>query len=68
MKQVARVLLYDVVLATVHIGVDAYLIYSYLRDGEEWWAAATISAVCLPGLLGRIFRSVCLYWSCKVSK
>jgi len=51
MKQVVRVLLYDVVLAAVHIGVDAYLIYSYLRDGDEWWAAATISAVCLPGLL-----------------
>merc|ERR1711936_801523 len=51
MKTLARVLLYDVVLATLHIGVDIFLIYSYFHSEDYWWAVATITAVCLPGLL-----------------
>ena len=53
MRTLVRVLLYDVVVATIHIIVDAYLIYSYFDAGDTWWAAATITAVCLPGLLGK---------------
>jgi len=51
MRTLVRVLLYDVVLATIHILVDAWLIYSYVTDGDTWWAVTTITAVCLPGLL-----------------
>lgn len=51
MKTLVRVFLYDVVVATVHILVDAFLIYSYFDSGDTWWAGATITAVCLPGLL-----------------
>jgi len=51
MRTLVRVLLYDVVLATIHILVDAWLIYSYVTAGDTWWAVTTITAVCLPGLL-----------------
>ena len=53
MRTLVRVLLYDVVLAIIHIIIDANLIYSYFNAGDTWWAAATITAVCLPGLLGK---------------
>lgn len=56
MRILTRVLLYDVVLAMVYIMVDGYLIYSYFNTGDSWWAAATITAVCLPGLLGELIR------------
>jgi len=51
MRTLAKVLLYDVVVALVHIMLDGYLIYSYFHSGDNWWAGATITAVCLPGLL-----------------
>ena len=53
MRTLVRVLLYDVVVATIHIIVDANLIYSYFEAGDTCWAAATITAVCLPRLLGK---------------
>lgn len=51
MRTVARVLLYDVLLALVYISFDVYLVYFYLSNGHKWWAAATITAVALPGAL-----------------
>ena len=35
----------------VYISFDVYLIYFYLTNGHKWWAAATVTAVTLPGLL-----------------
>jgi len=51
-----HVLIYDIGLGVVHIGVDILLVYHYLHkdngDGSDnGWAAATISAIFLPGLL-----------------
>jgi len=51
MKTIARVLVYDVLLALIYIACDAYLIYFYLSEGHKWWAMATIAAVLLPGLI-----------------
>ena len=56
MKSLVRVLLYDVLVAMVHIGVDGFLIYSYLNEGNTWWGVTTITAVCLPGVLGEKSR------------
>ena len=55
MRTVTRVILYDVLLALVYITFDAYLIYFYLSNGHKWWAAATVTAVILPGALGESY-------------
>ena len=54
MRLLVEVLFLDVLLATVHIGSDIYLIYSYFDSDDPWWGGITIFAVFLPGLLGNI--------------
>ena len=54
MRLLVEVLFLDVLLATVHIGSDIYLIYSYFDSDDPWWGGITIFAVLLPGLLGNI--------------
>jgi len=51
-----HVLIYDIGLGAVHIGIDILLVYHYLHkdngDGSDnGWAAATLTAIFLPGLL-----------------
>jgi len=51
MRTIARVLLYDVLLALVYIASDAFLAYFYFSNGHKWWGALTVGAVALPGTL-----------------
>jgi len=51
MRTVTRVILYDVILGLIYISFDISLIYFYLSNGHTWWAAATVTAVALPGML-----------------
>ena len=53
MRTIARVLLYDVLLALVYIASDAFLAYFYFSHGHKWWGALTVGAVALPGTLGQ---------------
>ena len=53
MRTIARVLLYDVLLALVYIASDAFLAYFYFSNGHKWWGALTVGAVALPGTLGQ---------------
>ena len=53
MRTIARVLLYDVLLALVYVASDAFLAYFYFSNGHEWWGALTVGAVALPGTLGQ---------------
>ena len=53
MRTLARVLLYDVLLALVYIASDAFLAYFYFSHGHKWWGALTVGAVALPGTLGQ---------------
>ena len=54
MRITSRVILYDVILGIIYILADVYLVYFYLSNGHKWWAAATITAIALPGTLGKI--------------
>ena len=65
MRPIVRLLLFDVVLATVHLASDLFLVYSYffLTD-DPWWGAVTIVAICLPGLLGEFSPLVTSYTGC----
>ena len=49
MRTLARVLLYDVLLALVYVASDAFLAYFYFSHGHKWWGALTVGAVALPG-------------------
>ena len=53
MRTLARVLLYDVLLALVYVASDAFLAYFYFSHGHKWWGALTVGAVALPGTLGQ---------------
>ena len=53
MRTLARVLLYDVLLALVYVASDAFLAYFYFSNGHKWWGALTVGAVALPGTLGQ---------------
>ena len=60
MRPILRLLLFDVILATIHLASDIFLVYSYffLTD-DPWWGGVTIVAICLPGLLGNVnFQSI----------
>ena len=49
-----RLLLFDIILATVHLASDLFLVYSYFfLTHDPWWGGVTIVAICLPGLLGK---------------
>ena len=52
MRTIARILLYDVLLALVYIACDAYLAYFYFSQDHFWWGLLTLLAVALPGTLG----------------
>ena len=52
MRTIARVLLYDVLLALVYVAADAFLAYFYFDNGHIWWGALTLGAMALPGFLG----------------
>ena len=53
MRTLARVLLYDVLLALVYVASDAFLAHFYFSHGHKWWGALTVGAVALPGTLGQ---------------
>ena len=55
MRTIARVLLYDVLLALIYVAADAFLAYFYFDNGHIWWGALTLGAMALPGSLGRSF-------------
>jgi len=38
-------------VSSTYILADVYLVYFYLSNGHKWWAAATITAIALPGTL-----------------
>ena len=51
-------IVYDIVLASVHLILDIFLVYSYFHSDDPWWAGVTIIAICLPGLLGSFWKSL----------
>ena len=53
MRTIARVLLYDILLASFYIFIDVYLAYFYFNNGDKWWGALTLGAIALPGTLGK---------------
>lgn len=61
MRTLLRVIFYDILLALVYTGFDAYLIYFYFSNGDKWWGAATVSAVFLPGLLEFLCYTYCYF-------
>ena len=65
MRTIARILLYDVLLALVYIACDAYLAYFYFSQNDFWWGLLTLLAVALPGTLGlqisKLLSYYCLY-------
>ena len=53
MRILLHLIVYDILLATVHLCLDVFLVYSYFTEDDPWWAGVTLTAVCLPGLLGK---------------
>ena len=56
MRILFQLIVYDILLAGVHLGLDIILVYSYFHGDDPWWAGVTITAICLPGLLGNYRR------------
>ena len=53
MRILLELFLSDILLASLHLASDIFLVYSYFQGDDPWWAAITLLAICLPGLLGR---------------
>jgi len=51
MKAVTHAIIYDIILGIIHLAVDTNLVYHYFSTGDTSWAAATLTAIFLPGLL-----------------
>ena len=52
MRILIELFLSDVLLATLHLASDIFLVYSYFHEDDPWWAGITLLAIGLPGLLG----------------
>ena len=52
MRILIELFLSDILLATLHLASDIFLVYSYFHEDDPWWAGITLLAIGLPGLLG----------------
>ena len=53
MRILLELFLSDILLASLHLASDIFLVYSYFQGDDPWWAGITLLAIGLPGLLGR---------------
>ena len=60
MRILIELFISDILLATLHLASDIFLVYSYFHEDDPWWAGITLLAIGLPGLLGRLERSLSL--------
>ena len=54
MRILIELFISDILLATLHLASDIFLVYSYFHEDDPWWAGITLLAIGLPGLLGRL--------------
>ena len=52
MRILIELFISDILLATLHLASDIFLVYSYFHEDDPWWAGITLLAIGLPGLLG----------------
>ena len=52
MRVLVELFINDILLATLHLASDIFLVYSYFHEDDPWWAGITLLAIGLPGLLG----------------
>ena len=52
MRILIELFISDILLATLHLASDIFLVYSYFHEDDPWWAGVTLLAIGLPGLLG----------------
>ena len=58
MRILIELFISDILLATLHLASDIFLVYSYFHEDDPWWAGITLLAIGLPGLLGMLEKSL----------
>ena len=68
MRILLEVIVYDILVAAIHLSSDIFLVYSYFHEDDPWWGGVTILAICLPGLLGKYQVNFLYHKKCSISR